>query len=87
MLGDTDSRDVLHRVTATGTLDWARDLRLELLAEIELMHSGVKTVFHKTLQGPANVTQGCLQDTRDRFAQMERLIAILEGSVTGGSNT
>jgi len=70
-------------MTDAGILDWARDLRLELVAEIGLMENGVKEVFHMTLQGRKNVTRGSLQDNRDRFAQVERLIAALEGSAKG----
>jgi hypothetical protein len=56
-------------------LKWARRLRLELAVEIEQMESGVRTVTQITAKGPVDITEQALAALKDRFEQLEDIIA------------
>jgi hypothetical protein len=56
-------------------LKWARRLRLDLAFEIEQLETGVRKVTQMTAHGPVDVTEQTRIALKDRFEQVERLIA------------
>jgi hypothetical protein len=56
-------------------LKWARRLRLDLAVEIEQLESGARKVTQITAKGPVDVTARTLAVVKDRFAQVEKMIA------------
>jgi hypothetical protein len=56
-------------------LKWARRLRLELAFEIEQLETGVRKVTHMTAHGSVDVTEQTVAALKDRFEQVEKLIA------------
>jgi hypothetical protein len=56
-------------------LMWARRLRLDLAFEIEQLEAGVRKVTQITAQGPVDVTEQTTAALKDRFEQVEKMIA------------
>ena len=56
-------------------LKWARRLRLDLAIEIEQLESGLRNVTQITAQGPVDITEQTTATLKDRFEQLEKMIA------------
>lgn len=53
----------------------ANRLRLDLAIEIQQLASGARRITHVTPDGPVDMTEHTLTVLRDRFEQIEMLIA------------
>ena len=56
-------------------LKWARRMRLEIAIEIEQMERGLRIVTLITPHGPDDITVQAADALRQRFGQLENLIA------------
>ena len=61
-------------------LKWARRMRLEIAIEIEQMERGLRIVTQITPQGPADITVQATDTLRQRFGQLENMIAAISPS-------